>query len=111
MLLKVVEITNDLITLKSAGGDPGAIGKTMGEMIPPDFEEKILDLLEKPDWFERLAGFNPLVKPHQEFFTAVRNSVLAEYEFIEGEGGDADGDDAPDGDDDPGSDDNSGAQG
>ena len=87
MLLKIVEMTNDLITLKIGGGDPVAIGKTLAEMITPEVETRLLAILDSSDWFEKLCGFNPKVKEHREFFTAARDSLLAEYEMIEGEGG------------------------
>ena len=90
MLMKIVEMTNDLISLHEGGGDPVAIGKTFVGLLTPEIETRVLDLLESDDWFDKLAGFNPKVREHKEFFTSVRDSMLAEYEFTEGEGGDAD---------------------
>lgn len=81
MLLKIVEMTNDLITLKSQGGDPAQIGKTVAGMLTADVEDRLLDLLEADDWFAKLSGFNPRVTEHREFFQIVRDSLLAEYEF------------------------------
>lgn len=81
VLMKIVELTNDLITLKNNGGEPVGIGKTLTGMVTSDMEERLLDLLEPDDWFDRLAAFNPKIREHKEFFTAVRDAMLSEYDF------------------------------
>lgn len=84
MLLKIVEFSNELITLKNNGADPAVIGKQIPDALTPEIESRVLDLLERPDWFKTLSGFNPLVREHEEFFTKVRDAFMAEYE-IEGD--------------------------
>jgi hypothetical protein len=97
VLMKIVEMTNDLIQLRNGGGDPALIGKTFAGMVPPNVEDQLLDLLDANDWFEKLCAFNPAVAPHRDFFQIVRDSMLAEYEF-EAEipaGAEGTGEDAP----------------
>ena len=81
MLLKVTEITNDLITLhETQGADPASLGAALVPMIPAEIEDRLLDLLESNNWFEKLCAFNARVKDHRAFFEGVRTAVLAEYE-------------------------------
>jgi len=79
MFAKISEVLDGLVAKAEQGADPAALGELVADFIPEPYEQRFLNVLDSPHWFEKLAVLNSKVTLHRPFFDTLRAAILAQY--------------------------------
>jgi hypothetical protein len=86
-MLKIIkEQLSELITLAESGTDPAAAAQLAGKLIPPQYDEQLLELIETPEAFKLVTALDPRCEKHAVWLEAWRATLLSQFEAEQGPG-------------------------
>lgn len=85
MLAQIIPQLKAMSESAAGGADPKAVASMVLQAFEPDSPEetKFMGFLEREDWWQLLSGVYPPAVPHQPWFTALREAILAEFDSDE----------------------------
>ncbi len=78
----IAQLREQLATLAEIAAekpDAKIIAEQALSSIPEEMDERLYALLSSGNWFEQLSALQPKIAPHREWFTALRNEMLASF--------------------------------
>jgi hypothetical protein len=83
MLANLREQLGMLAQIAPSKPDAKEVVANLLPMLPQEMDDMIYDTLSADNWFTRLCFIQPAIKPYEEWFTSVRNEILASFTEID----------------------------